>query len=130
MKTNMHSMHIFLICISAFNLGYLHRYLLPVAQDGWGISWIHVEISFCRPKKNSKIYKLNANRYVCYRVHRIHLCRQFSWQTSLNFLNVFPFQNSWSINHSLIANLNASSVGYHVRDTYSCLIAQTIHLSC
>ena len=39
-----------LICISAFNLGYLHRYLLPVAQDGWGIRWIHAETSFCQPK--------------------------------------------------------------------------------
>ena len=51
-----------LICISAFNLDYLHRYLLPVAQDGWGISWIHVEISFCWPKKNRKILKLNAKK--------------------------------------------------------------------
>ena len=60
------------ICIFAFNL-------LPVAQDGWGISWIHVEISFCRPKKNSKILKLNAKRNGFYQVRWMQLCRQFSW---------------------------------------------------
>ena len=50
-----------LICISAFNLGYLHRYLLPVAQDGWGISiWLYVEISLCRHKISSKNIKIKC----------------------------------------------------------------------
>ena len=65
------------ILLFASLLGYLHRYLLPVAQDGLGISWILVEISFCRPKKNSKIFKLNAKKDAFYVVRRL---RQFSWK--------------------------------------------------
>ena len=37
---------------------------------------------FCRPKKNSKIFKLNAKKDAFYGVGRINLVRQFSWLLS------------------------------------------------
>ena len=67
MKTTEHfglRQQICILRLKPFNLhylGYLYRFILPVSQDGWGISWIHVEISFCRPKKNSKTLKLEMH---------------------------------------------------------------------